>query len=209
MFTYQEIEYLKNNLDMVPKVEEAIQNLSPRHSYLILKDLAESSPNLTSKVRKHVMSLFDQLLYPKFTAVVKNLKSFVQNDTQVMNALLLYSGYSSSEILSKLEFGSGQNIAILTFFNAYGQFNRLVDPDLVEIDTYWVQQLEQAYSIDKTKAFGFLLVVVSMYEFVHQARYLNGLTNDYENGVGFENVAFGLRITYINASSYSYRFYKK
>jgi hypothetical protein len=203
---------LKENLDLIPKIEASIASLSTRPLYMSLKDIASRSPNLTSKVGKFVMSVADQLNYPRFTGVVKNLKQFVHNNRSVMNALLEYSGYSESEINNNLEFNSGPTIIIKDLKGGYGEFDSDT-PNNVIVGSAWVLGLEQANLLSTQQATSFLLGVTTLHEYVHQARFVNGLPKGdgitVEYGWWFEYRAFGVYITAKNASQFTIKMFPK
>jgi hypothetical protein len=164
---------------------------------------------VNSAAGKFVMSNADQAAYPRFTEMVKNLYSFVQNDTKVLNALKHWSGFSESQILEKVQFGKGPTIIIKDITGACGYFSRAENPNAIFIDAGWVRGLEQANLTSTKQATSFLLAVTVLHEFVHQARAANNLDKDYEYGEGFEIMSFGLVIKASNAADYSYRFYQK
>ncbi|MFC6101266.1 hypothetical protein [Olivibacter domesticus] len=160
---------------------------------------------------RFVMKDIDQSKYPRFTTMVKELKSFVQNDKKVMEALVKWSGFTEAEILSKIEFGKGPEIVIkdLGSSSEYGYFKGSENPNVVNINASWVRGLEAANLTSTQQATAFLLGVTLLHEFVHQARFANNLDRNYEYGLGFENSSFGIIINKDNASQYSYRMYQK
>ncbi|HWV73571.1 MAG TPA: hypothetical protein VN040_17740 [Pseudosphingobacterium sp.] len=161
---------------------------------------------------RFVMKDIDQSKYPRFTTMVKGLKSFVQNDKKVMEALVKWSGFTEAEILSKIEFGKGPEIVIkdLGSSSKYGYFDAVENPNVVNINSSWVNGLEIANLTSTQEATAFLLGVTLLHEFVHQARAANNLDqHTYEYGLGFENIAFGVVINRNNAGKYSYRMYQK
>ena len=141
--------------------------------------------------------------------MVKNLHSFVQNDTKVMNSLKQWSGFSEKQILEKVQFGSGPLIIIKDINGKFGYYSKAENPNAFFIDASWVRGLEQANLTSTKEATSFLLAVTVLHEFVHQARAANNLDKDYEYGDGFEIMSFGLVINASNAANYSYRFYQK
>lgn len=147
--------------------------------------------------------------YPRFTDLVKKLSSYVQSDTKVMEALMMYSGLTQTQIQEKVKYGTGPTIRIVEMTGLYGYFSKLENPNVINISASYVRGLEQSNLTSTKQATSFLLSVIVLHEFVHQARASQGLDRTYEYGIGFENVAYGLHITAENAYQYSYRFYKK
>lgn len=158
-------------------------------------------------LNQFILDIITQKKYPKFTTLIKELKSIVLNDKKILDALKLWSGFSQNEILEKLEFGEVPEIVVKDLTGKYGYFNKSENPNVINIDASWVRGLEFANLLSTRQATAFLLGVTVIHEFVHQARAQNNLDRTYEYGVGFENSAFGLEITGDNAANYSYRFY--
>lgn len=156
------------------------------------------------------LSISDQIEYPKFTELVKDLYRYIQRDRKVMEALILWSGYSEQQIKEKVKFKEGPMIVIKELNGAIGSFNHNISPDVINIDISWVRGLEQAYLTSTKQATAFLLAVTILHELVHQGRYANDLDrNTWEYGWGFEQSAFGMIIDRNNAGKYSYRLFKK
>ena len=167
-------------------------------------------------VEKHTTTASEEehpqrLKYPKFTELVKDLYRYIQRDRKVMEALILWSGYSEQQIKEKVKFKDGPMIVIKELNGTtMGYFNYTESPDVININASWVRGLEQAYLNSTKQATAFLLAVTILHEFVHQGRYANDLSRDtWEYGNGFEESAFGMIIDRDNAGKYSYRLYKK
>lgn len=157
------------------------------------------------------MKLEDQSKYPRFTTMVKNLRDFVKNDRKVLESLIQWTGLSEQEVLSKLEFGKGPQIAIkqLSSSSEYAYFKGIENPNLVNINASWVAGLESANLLSTQQSTAFLLGVTLLHEFVHYSRFESGLDRNYEYGIQFEKDAFGVIINKDNAGNYTYRMYKK
>lgn len=158
------------------------------------------------------MSRNDQINYPKFAELVRNLSSYVQNNQNVMKALLAYSGFSATKIKELIKFDSGPIVSVTeTNEKWYGNYDKTTQT--LQIKASWVRGLENANLATTEQATAFLLAVTVLHEFVHYGRdvtklgeRINGIR--YEFGQGFEVAAFGAVIGAWNASEYSYKFYK-
>lgn len=62
----------------------------------------------------------DQLLYPKFTALVKGLSTFANT------GLKIWTGLTDAQIQSHLQFGKGPIVMIEDLENAYGVFRKTI-----------------------------------------------------------------------------------
>jgi hypothetical protein len=82
--------------------------------------------------------------YPRFTDLVKNLKSFVMNNRKVLFALQKWTGFSQNEIIEHLSFGNGPIIKIVPMIGAYGYFNGSENPAILNIRQNYVDALEVA-----------------------------------------------------------------
>lgn len=160
-------------------------------------------------LNQFILDITTQQNYPKFTTLIKELKTIVQNDAKILDALKLWSGLSTNQILQKLEFGAGPLIVVKDLTGKYGYFSKAENPNVINIDASWVRGLESANLTVTRQGTAFLLGVTVLHEFVHQSRAENNLSRDYEYGTAFENSAFGLEINHDNANNYSYRFYGK
>jgi hypothetical protein len=137
--------------------------------------------------------------YPKFTNLVKNLKTFVKSNPKVLNALQAYSGFSKQQILDYLQFGKGPVIKIEEMTGKYGFFGPY--SKVLNIRASYVRGLEQASYQSTQEATAFLLAVTILHEFVHFGTDSNKITSDglYEFGSGFERDAFNVIINKDNA----------
>lgn len=192
-----------------PTVPEVNNKKSLRNKVMIVppSECDEEPIQESPYLNQFILDIITQKKYPKFTTLIKELKSIVLNDKKILDALKLWSGFSQNEILEKLEFGEGPEIVVKDLTGKYGYFNKSENPNVINIDASWVRGLESANLLSTRQATAFLLGVTVLHEFVHQARAQNNLDRTYEYGVGFENSAFGLEITGDNAANYSYRFY--
>jgi cytochrome c-type biogenesis protein CcmH/NrfF len=219
-FTTEQLDFLAGRDDVAQALETYLETNGTTADniafadwsaqYLQINPTESFSSLIKGDGNYFVMDLASQTSYPRFTQMVKELKTFVKNDQKVLDALMKWSGFSESEILEKLTFGKGPKIVIKEMTDDYGNFNRYIDPNVINISASWVRGLEASNLLGTKQATGFLLAVTVLHEFVHQARATNGLdTRSFEYGVGFENSAFGLIIGFDNAGKYSYRFYGK
>lgn len=124
------------------------------------------------------MSPIDQLLYPKFTNLVKNnIVDYVMNNQKILNALKTFSGLSEQKIRVLLGFGHGPRIIIKQISDpnkwmnegyTYGYFKYNEDPNVVNIDYKTVQayEIESNWS-ELEKAWFVLLANVLIHETAH------------------------------------------
>lgn len=125
-----------------------------------------ASPN----INQFVLDVTTQKNYPKFTALIKELKNIVENDAKILDALKLWSGLSKNQILQKLEFGAGPLIVVKDLTGIYGYFNKVENPNVINIDASWVRGLESPNLTSTRQGTAFLLGVTVLHEFVHQSR---------------------------------------
>lgn len=151
--------------------------------------------------------------FPRFTSIVKNLKTFVKNNPKVLKALQKWSGFTKQQILEKLVFkqGNGPIIKIKQLPGVYGHYNHKLSPGILEIDEAVVSGLEISFLQSTQEGTAFLLAATILHEFVHFGENSNGLTNtgQVEFGTEFEKMAFGVTITTANAVRVSILFNKK
>lgn len=159
-----------------------------------------SSPNF--KMRK-----IDQLKYPNFTALVKSLKTEIQNNPATLNRLVELSGLTEQQVLANLTFGQGPNIRLVPNLTGpsgpnYGNFNP-ADPTYINVNLDFVLGLEQSSLSSTRHATAFLLAVTILHEFIHFGNYVTGYdTQGNEMGNLFEISTYGIIITHYNAGYY-------
>ncbi|UFH56095.1 hypothetical protein [Spirosoma sp. KNUC1025] len=124
------------------------------------------------------MSPIDQLLYPKFTNLVKNnIVDYVINNPKVLNALKTFSGLSEEKIRELLAFGKGPRIIIKQISNpaywmkegyTYGYFKYNENPNAINIDYKTIQayEIENAWP-ELEKAWFILLANLIIHETAH------------------------------------------
>lgn len=129
--------------------------------------------------------------YPRFTELVKNLKSFIMSNRKVLSALQKWTGFSQNEIIEHLSFGSGPIIKIVPMSGAYGYFNGSENPAILNIRQNYVDALEVAPFSYTRESLSFLLSVTVLHEFVHLGAHVNGIIKGaYEFVNNFEKEAF-------------------
>lgn len=176
-----------------------LENPSTILNYEIL-----SSPNF--KMRR-----LDQIKYPKFTQMVKGLKSYVQSSPLLLNKLTEISGMTQNQVLDKLTFGQGPQIELIPGLvhihngqidSVYGMFSHAT-PNVIKINENYVLGLEQVVLQSTLEATNFLLAVTVLHEFVHYGNYLTGYDPaGNEAGELFENSVYGIIINKYNAYEY-------
>ncbi|KFF17190.1 hypothetical protein [Chryseobacterium sp. JM1] len=166
-----------------------------------------SSPNF--KMRR-----LDQIKYPRFTQIVKDLKSYVQNNPLILNKLVEISGMSKNQVLDKLTFGQGPQIELipgLKYKNdpVFGLFNSTTS-EILYINENFTLGLQQASTTSTIEATSFLMAVTMLHEFVHYGNYLTGFDPDGdESGELFENSVYGMIINRVTAGQYILKFKNK
>lgn len=189
-----EDSFLKNTPDGF------LQQIILENPATILNYETLSSPNF--KMRK-----IDQIKYPNFTTVVKNLKTEIQNNPNTLNRLVELTGLTESQVLGNLTFGQGPSIRLVPNLTGpsgpnYGNFNP-ADPTFINIKLEFVLGLEQASLSSTRHATAFLLAVTILHEFIHFGNYISGYdTNGNEMGNIFEYETYGFTITHLNAGYY-------
>ncbi|OBS12696.1 hypothetical protein ATE49_04230 [Elizabethkingia miricola] len=162
------------------------------------------------------MKISDQQKYPRFTEMVKGLKSYVQNNSIILEKLIKISGLTKTQVLDRLTTGKGPSINVVPNLKdkngniVYGKFV-YKDPNSIYMNETYISKLENA-SIDiDIEASTFLLAVTILHEFVH---YGNNVTGSFpaggkEAGKLFENEVYGVVITEENAADYIISFKNK
>ncbi|WP_177169154.1 hypothetical protein [Flavobacterium terrigena] len=171
---------------------------------LSMDDYVIASPNF--KMRKS-----DQIKYPEFTKMLKNLKSNVQNNPIILNKLILYSGLTQNQVLEKLTFGQGPLIKFVPNLTGpsgpnYGNFDHDT-PNIININANFALGMEVAQLDSTVQATGFLMAITILHEFVHYGNHLTDFdTNGNEMGNMFEIGSFGVLITKSNAGHFYTQF---
>ncbi|MBN8836378.1 MAG: hypothetical protein J0I09_03915 [Sphingobacteriia bacterium] len=86
-----------------------------------------------------------ETIYPRFTSMVKNLKTFVKDNPKVLNALQTYSGFSKQQILNHLTFGQGPTIKVEEMTDRFGFYNKNNGNKTFHMRASYVRGLEQAF----------------------------------------------------------------
>lgn len=155
------------------------------------------------------MSQLDQQRFPKFTEVVRGLKTFVQNDKSVRSALVKWASLPESELLNRIGLDdNGPEIRIHPISQYYGFFDP-ENPENIYIDETTIQSLENSNNDADFRAYSFLLAVTVLHEFVHQSYAQTGKPENVERGFAFEKSAFAVTIDIDNAGKYSFRLYRR
>lgn len=165
-----------------------------------INDYVNVTPNF--RMRKA-----DQIRYPKFTSMVKNLKTTVINNPIILNKLIQYTGLSQSQILNKLTFGQGPQIELIPNLTGpsgpnFGNFDHDT-PEVININENFALGIDSAYLESTIQATSFLMAITILHEFVHYGNHLTGFdTNGNEMGNLFEIGVFGVIITKDNAGQF-------
>ncbi|WHF52414.1 hypothetical protein QGN23_03820 [Chryseobacterium gotjawalense] len=187
---------------------------------VILENPANILDYVTLSSPDFKMRSLDQIKYPKFTQMVKGLKSYVQNNPIILNKLIEISGMTYAQILDKLTFGQGPQIELIPGLkdatdpanpvDCYGLFSSAT-PNVLYIREDFALGLQQATLHTTADATNFLLAVTILHEFVHYGNYLTGTNpiNGTETGVLFENEVYKMVITKNTAGKYIQQFINK
>lgn len=147
--------------------------------------------------------------YPRFTKMVRNLKTFVKENPKVLDALQAYSGFTKQQILDHLTFGKGPVIKIKEMTGRFGYYNKKEESKTLFIRASYVRGLEQAFLQSTQEGTAFLLAVTILHEFVHFGTARNNISEGvYDFGKGFERDAFNVIIDDDNAGSVVVKFSK-
>lgn len=138
--------------------------------------------------------------YPRFTNLVKNLKTFVKDNPDVLNALQRYSGFSKQKIIDHLSYGSGPIIKVEEMTGRFSYYNSKNSRNTLHIRASYVRGLEQSYFQSTKKATSFLLAVCILHEYVHYGTTINNIDEGkYDFGLGFERDASNVYVNELNA----------
>lgn len=89
-------------------------------------------------------------LYPRFTEMLKNLKTFVKENPKVLSALQRWSGFSKQEILNHLTYGQGPTIKVEEMSGRYAWYKKEPGSNILRVRASYVRGLEIA-NLDKLK----------------------------------------------------------
>ena len=170
--------------------------------------LLDNYPNLSPTFQFPLNNNYSTL-YPRFTEMVMNLKTFVKENPKVMDALEKYSGLTKTQILDHLSFGQGPIINIVEMEGRIGQFKKENGNKTLEIRASYIRGLEQAVLQSTKEGTAFLLAVTILHEYVHYGNFTGKRSEGaYDFGFGFERDAFNVIVEYFNANSVVIKFSK-
>lgn len=150
-----------------------------------------------------------ETLYPRFTNMVKNLKTFVKENPKVLTALQTYSGFTKQQIMDHLTFGKGPLIKVVELQDVFATYNGTKMPEILQIRASYVRGLEQSQLQTTKEATAFLLAVTILHEFVHYGTTHNNISEGvYDFGFGFERDAFNVIVNEKNAGKIVIEFLK-
>ncbi|RYF20741.1 MAG: hypothetical protein EOO42_11860 [Flavobacteriales bacterium] len=146
--------------------------------------------------------------YPRLTKLAKQIHSYVKNNWDLLHYLSYYSGYSTMEVLEKLEYGKGTELQSW-FYTGEDSDNNGWTPNtgnFITVNAKFVNGLEIAKRNETIQATSFLLMTTILHEFIHSSRVKNNLPDTLaEYGKELEKYGFGKDINKRNAHEY----YKK
>lgn len=146
-------------------------------------------------------------LYPRFTNMVKNLKTFVKNNPKVLNALQKWSGFTKQQILNHLTYGQGPKIKIEEMSGRYAWYKKRPGENTLRVRASYVRGLEAAFLESTKEGTAFLLAVSILHEYIHFGTTHNNISEGkYEFGSGFELDAFNVIVEDTNANEIVIKF---
>ncbi len=147
------------------------------------------------------MKLSHQKMYPRFTAMVKNLENFVKNNPIVLKALVKNTGLTEAKVLEGLKWGVGPTVDFDDFnANKYGEYSNF--SKRLIINRLYVNELEATSLASTQKTVSFLLAITVLHEYTHYGDMLaDGYEGDYEMGWGFEQDILGGARLFVNRSN--------
>jgi hypothetical protein len=137
--------------------------------------------------------------YPGLIKAMSKIRTYLKNNDDAMKSFIDNSGYSRLQALKIFTLQNLIKTVKVSILSDYGEF-RKNDSKNVYIDKYLATSLDKGGYVqcggNRTSFIGteFLAGVTIMHEFVHQGRFINGLSNKiglYEAGQYFETAAFG------------------
>ncbi len=150
-----------------------------------------------------------ETIYPRFTEMVKNLKTFVVNNPSVLSALQMWSGLSKQYILNHLTYGQGAIIKIEEMAGRFGFYNRTNGVSTIHLSAGEVRDLETTQLASTKQALSFLLAVTILHEFCHYGTAASNKSEGvFEFGNLFEKKAFNVIVTDNNAGDVVIKFSK-
>jgi hypothetical protein len=140
--------------------------------------------------------------YPKLTEYLKNKIPELKNNQIIINKLVQYSELSSQQVINDLKWGQGPTIQIAQLdsrgVNCYGIFSSAT-PNVLTIDIDFVNLLENSTPGPEGDSLAFLLGVTILHEYVHLGDFVDGIDQPGEEGLLFEQAAYGETIWLNNA----------
>ena len=161
----------------------------------------ESGPTTTS-VGKFRISLYNQMMFPRFTTLVKNMPSFVRSNPTILAALMKWSHLTQAQIESHLAFDQGPLIVFKEVYWGDAYYDGKTDSNVINIDPTYATKFENGISIGGDKGLSLLLAITILHEYVHYGDYTTNTLYSGEEGTEFEKYIFNTTIGYENAGSF-------
>lgn len=167
----------------------------------------DNNPTIQPSFKLDITDRYE-ILYPRFTNMVKNLKTFVKANPVVLAALQKYSGFTKQQIIDKLTFGKGPTIKFSEMVGTYGFYNaKTTGPNILNVRASYVRGLEKSFFPSTQQATAFLLAVSLLHEFVHYSTTTNHISEGaFDFGYGFERDAFNVYVEDNNAANVMVKF---
>lgn len=143
-----------------------------------------------------------QKKYPRTMQVLRQIRGYAKSNPEILKALSEFSGYSTMEILNKLQYS---NSSVLMEIRELQSLNKYSPEGLNNGSAAFRLSIENAEFLETLKtnaeiqAFSFFVAVTILHEFVHIGRINNKMPEPREMGWGWEERAYGRTV---NGDSY-------
>ncbi|TCN57652.1 hypothetical protein D0809_13790 [Flavobacterium circumlabens] len=143
-----------------------------------------------------------QKKYPRTMQVLRQIRGYAKSNPDILKALSEFSGYSTMEILDKLQYS---NSSVLMEIRELQSLNKYNPEGLNNGSAAFYLSIENAEFLETLKtnaeiqAYSFFVAVTILHEFVHVGRINNKMPEPREMGWGWEERAYGKKV---NGDSY-------
>jgi uncharacterized protein RhaS with RHS repeats len=157
----------------------------------------EASPNI-----KFPKGADFEKKYPRLTKLVKQTYDYVKNNTELLNLLSEYSGYSTMEVLDQLKYGQGVELQEYMDYNNKNYYGWTPNSGrFITVNISWLKGLETVKTNESLQGTSFVVLATILHEFIHYGRIKHKMDDyTYEYGLSFEKAAFGQIISRTNAN---------
>lgn len=150
--------------------------------------------------------------YPKLTEYLKNKLPKIADNKEIVDAILKYTDLSRTRIKEELQWGEGPIVEIKQLDNKCGKcdentaglFDGNENPNVLNLDIDVVNLLENTSNQVMGDAFSFWVGTIILHEYIHYGDYADGTDYPGEEGILFEDEAYGEKVTNENAAEILY-----